>query len=161
MKTRTRKIWCCKHRHLRSPPEGKKVQLFFSIRKNIGCKSSLVQEIDGLKSLVSSLETEKSGLVDELAETNDRLEQLVLEIDTLIESREAVQGELDHVKSKLAEADSEIQKMKDLSDERATRLAENVTKLEKENGILKAQIAAAAATSLTARILHGQLDGQL
>ena len=64
----------------------------------------------------------------------------MLEINTLRESREAVQGELDQVKFKLGEADSEIQNMKDLSDERATRLAENLTKLEKENASLKAQI---------------------
>ena len=103
-------------------------------------KSSLEKEIGDLKSSVSSLQTEKSELVNELAETNDRLEQLVLEIDTLTDSHKAVQSELDQVNSKLSEADSQVQNMKDLSDERVTRLAENLTKLEKENASLMAQI---------------------
>ena len=103
-------------------------------------KSSLEKEIGDLKISVSSLQTEKSELVNELAETNDRLEQLVLEIDTLTESHKAVQSELDQVNSKLSEADSQVQNMKDLSDERVTRLAENLTKLERENANLMAQI---------------------
>ena len=103
-------------------------------------KSTLERKIGNLKSSVSSLEIEKSELVDELVDTNDRLEQVVIEIDTLTQSREAVQSELDQIKTKFSEADAEFKNMKNLSDERATRLAENLTKLEKENANLIANI---------------------